>query len=104
MNLLGKLEGIQKSILTGGSLTCYNRTYLGAGSSCYQAGFCDVFTEVVNLVVRNPLYLDSQTCGKGYNPVAELLCGLTDNLLLLCGDLTVDGDNTSGKIVGSFIA
>ena len=41
---------------------------------------------------------------EGYDSVAELLGSLTDDLLLLCGDFPVDGDNTSGKIVRSLIA
>ncbi len=98
VNLLGKFKGIQKSVLAGGSLTCYHRTHLGASSACYQAGFCDVLAEIVNLVVGNALYLDGQTCGKGYDSVAELLSGFTDDFLLLCGDFSVNGNDTAGKI------
>ena len=104
MNFLGQPEGIQQSILAGGSLTGYYRAHLGTGSSGYQTGFSDKLTELIDLVIGNSGNLHRQTRGIRYRTISVFLRRLCDHSLLLGRNLSVYRDNTGRKIVCSLVA
>ena len=104
MDLFGKSKGIDQSILTGGSFTGNYRAHLGAGSPGIQSRLLDKGPEFIDLLIRNSLNLYRKTGGIGNISVSEFLCGLSDGDLLISGDLSVPGDDPSGKIIGAFVA
>ena len=82
VDFLGECEGIQKSILAGGSFAGYNRTYQWTGSSCFQTFFCQIFLECVNIFIGDALYLHGLTGSECKNAVSEFFSGFCKTALL----------------------
>ena len=104
MDLFGQAEGIDKAVLAGGTLAGNHGAHLGTGTAGLQPFPGNIGTEILDLVKGDTLNLHGHPGGEGDIAVAELFCRLADALKLLRGDLTVDGNDPGGEIVGSLVA
>ena len=98
-NLLGDPIGIQKSILTGGSLAGYYRSDLCSCSSCLQTFLRNKFLKLFDLFVGDSLDLHGKPGRVGKISVAEFLCCFRHTSVLCRCHLSVYSDHPCRKFI-----
>ena len=96
MDRQGQGVGIDQTVLAGGTLTGDHRADLGAGAAGLQTGLLpEELPHGLDIFKGDTLDLHSQAGGHGNFAAAETLGRLRDDTALLCGDLSVAGDDTA---------
>ena len=103
MNFFAQTIGIQQTKYTCCSLAADNGTHLCPCTARHQASFRKVFPEGLNIFKGNSLHLNRQACCHCKLTIAEFLRRLRDAAALSSRNLPIPRDNTSGKIICSFI-
>ena len=99
MQLFGKCECVNQTILAGRSLAGYHRPYLGAGSTGLKSCFFQKSEERFQIVIIDTLDLQCQTGGHSDFAGSEFFCRLSHLDLLIRGEFSVPGNDTDVKYV-----
>ena len=103
MNLIAERICIIKSVLTGCSLTGYDRSYLASRATCFKSYPTNIFTKCVDIIIINSRHLYGHSGGEHHMSVSELLRRLCDYRTLLGAYTAVPCNNSAVKFIGSLM-
>ena len=100
VDLLAEGEGVNQTVLAGGTLAGNYRAHLGTGAAAVQSTLLQELHHRRNVVIPDALNFDGEAGGHGNLAAAEFVSGFCDGTHLVGGDPAVAGDDADIEYIG----